>query len=309
MRKHRNRIMKLSALLLLSVALLLSAVGCATTPATSEENANAPTGSEVDTNIPEEQVTEPEEDPTEKQEEPTVQQEEPTVQVEEPTEVVPDIDYENLVTAGFTDYVIHGATTFCYHMPYVTLEGDGIEAFNAKVEADFMEMMNSMVYPGIQEYGDPTVGWVQYDWAVKGDILSIIVQREFYSYDWTEFDVYTVSIKDRAEATVEALYEVFGLTEESYYALVKETLEAYWAERKSQYPAEMPVEYIQTMIDDTLTEENIKKALPYINANGELCIVADIMTPAGAGHVLTRLNTVTKAGEGWLDCTENHPVG
>ena len=149
-----------------------------------------------------------------------------------------------------------------------------------------------MLKPGVYDNTTyPSISGVAYCWTEKDDIISIIVSISDAHADHTTYKVYNVSAKTGEKISDEALLQQFGLTQDGFYDLARAELAAkYRAEYKEpQLPAEIHKEYME-MLNHTLSEENIRQAVPYIDPGGDLCIVVNIYSLAGAGSHYCLIN-------------------
>ena len=291
---------KLVLMLVLCLGLMLCAVACDKQDDPSElvTNGTETTPTSTATTASTETTTEATTAPTESTTEPT----------EITTEPVEVIDFDNLVTDAYVDVIQHGEASYCYHIPQINLSGEGIAELNQKIYDHIYGMMETDVYSAMSEYGEPGLYTIRYDWGLKDDLLSIVIRAGVYHYEWTDYFVYTASMDSREEVSAEEVYAVYGLTEDSYYALAREVLQSHWDERIAAMNG-VDMEWIQTLVDATLAEENLEKNVPFINARGELCMVANIYSPAGAEYYSSMVNMATKTIEEWPDCAVDHSVG
>lgn len=97
------------------------------------------------------------------------------------------------------------------------------------------------------------------------------------------------SLKNGHEASVREMVSEFGLTENQFYEKVRERLRDYW-ESRSEVKDMAGDPFYQTLVDQTLNEDNIRKCVPFVNAEGELGFIAFIYSPAGASGYYHLMN-------------------
>lgn len=277
---HKNWMIhgKPIAALLLCLAMILSFAGCAN-PDTRETTAAT-----------EEQYIVP---ATEAATEPATQA---------PTEPAAD-----LVTDAYTDALDDGWQLCCYHIPQVNLNGKA-DALNAKIYDQMYSELQEYVYQSMKDYGYPDVSYMLYIWGQKDDLLSIVVQVNSSMVAWVDYYVFTISLETGEEVTADVLCAAYGLTEAGFQDLAKTTLQTYWDGRKETLIQNLGENYYQSLVDRTLEQENVASSIPYINADGELCMVANIYSPAGADSYLHLLNTASGAEEPRIECAETHVI-
>ena len=214
--------------------------------------------------------------------------------------VITSTDYENLVTDAYSDVIRDRRFDCCYHIPQIDLDADPIQSINEKIYSDCYSILERDAYEMYDEYGDLDLGRMTYAWGVKDNLLSVVVEMvyEIPCY-WTAYNVYTVSLKTGEEVGTDALLEAFDLTEDSYYDLVRSTIRKYLDERKDNIIFIDGESGFRIHEKHLLAEENVKNAIPYINADNELSIVL-----ASEGYVL--LNTVGDVQAESIECTADH---
>lgn len=138
----------------------------------------------------------------------------------------------------------------------------------------------------------------------KEEIVSIVAETNQTDWAWTEFYVYNISSETGKEMTTEELLSECNLSMTDFYSLSNDTRKKYWDSR-SDLISMLGQEQYDVLVKRSL-EENIKLCKPYINANGELCIVANIFLPAGADSYWHLLNTVSGTQECYFECLVEH---
>lgn len=117
--------------------------------------------------------------------------------------------------------------------------------------------------------------------------------------------VYNISSETGKEILIEELLAKYNLSMTEFYSLSNDTIKKYW-DGRSDLISMIGQDQYDILVERTLEEENVKSSIPYINSNGELCIVANIYSPAGADSYLQLLNTVSGAAENYLECLIEH---
>ncbi len=229
-------------------------------------------------------------------------------------EEVPNLPEEtnpnsSLVTDAFYDCIMDEYLcneVLCYHIPRINLNNDILEDANTKIYNQLYSILQNEVYVNRgEEYYYPSLSEMVYKWGQTGNIVSIIVKTNHTDCDWTQYYVYNVSIESGEEISDSELIRAYGLTEDEFYDLSRETVRKHIENISDLISSE---ESYSTYVELTLSEENIKETIPYINSNGELCIVANIYYPIGAESYWTLLNTVNineNENQGF-ECTINH---
>lgn len=217
----------------------------------------------------------------------------------------------SLTSSVYVDDVYSQATKiddwlYCYHIPQVHLSGNYADAINASLYDQLNRLITEQVTQPMEASGYPTLSEMVYTWGQKNGLVSIIVQTNETYVANTQFYVYNISAGTGAEVDNNTLYQAYGLTQRSFYELVRATMEKYWDLREIDLMPQVGETLFQSLIDRTLTDDNIRASIPYINQRGELCIVARLASPAGADSYLHLLNTTTGAEEDWIRCEKDH---
>lgn len=102
------------------------------------------------------------------------------------------------------------------------------------------------------------------------------------------------SILDGTEITDEELVSSVGLSMDDYYIKVEQALGSKywegWDRANEQFQNNSFCEMFNAQLENTISQENLRKALPYLNSEGQLCIIAPIYSMAGADYYYHELN-------------------
>lgn len=232
----------------------------------------------------------------------------------EPRETVPPetepirIDYKNLVTDAYS-YVYSDAYSgyFCYHIPQVNLES--CASVNNEISRTLSQIIDKNVHKSIREYGFPTCGNIIYVWNHKDDVISILVQIQDAEIDDTTFSTYYLSAQTGTRLDSSDLLEAFGLDKDAFHEQVKTALTSYWSRllegdwyRDSKELEEMALD----LRKQTLADENIATAVPFINRDGSLAFTVTVYVPAGAGVYVYVFDYKSGAELYDFTCQEDH---
>jgi len=215
----------------------------------------------------------------------------------------PDGPRENAVSVS--DAYSDTEEDYCYHIPQINLNGGRGAAINQTIYDECYDLLDKQVYQSIKKYGYPELGEMVYTWGQKDDVVSVVVQSYYTTYSWTDFYVYTLSAETGKRVGTDTVYKAYGLTEDGFYDLVRETMQRYWDDCEDDMLPRVGEKMFRTLVDQTLADSNVKAAIPYVNKDGDLCIVADIYSPAGAECYPHMLNTSGDPDEGYIVCV-NH---
>ena len=211
-----------------------------------------------------------------------------------------------LIIDRFTSWYRLGTDEYCYHIPMISLNGHYDYLINDRIYNQFYPLWENRVEQHYKEYGYPELSEIVYSLGQKDDLLSIVFQTSATMWDESSFYVYTISTETGEEVPFSELYRCYGLTESGFFDLVMSTMQKYWDKQIIDLAPNIDAGLLQGVIDKTLSADNVRTAIPYINKNGELCFVGRIYWIAGADYYHHLLNTSGYVDEGWIECTTDH---
>lgn len=192
-----------------------------------------------------------------------------------------------IVDAYCHTYTNSDGYTFEWHVPKIVLAGPEISAINDEIWAahdGFVEDSIALAESGISY----PVG-IYYDWSINGDILSLLIVEENY-FDTRPF-IYNISILHGTKIPDSVVVSFAGLTMQDYYKKVEQVLGShFWNECGNLIQGDASEDMVE--LKKTISQENVKAALPYINSDGQLCVVAHIYPPIMIPDYWTTLNMV-----------------
>ena len=174
----------------------------------------------------------------------------------------------------------------CYHIPYVDLPT--ATAINQKMYNDCYELLQNYVFA----YPDSIMLWsMTYSVGRQGDVVSVLV---YCNQDWgcDVILVYNFSASTGNQLSSTQVFGAYGLSENDGRNKIWAALEDYWERQLTTYPEGFAD--AQSCKEETLTDSNVAKWTPYIDASGNLCFTGPIYSPAGAGcydHLLDQSGT------------------
>lgn len=200
------------------------------------------------------------------------------------------IDFDNLVSDAFSYIGTGELLGFEYHIPRVNIDDAVIAELNHDIyEAlAYEQIASDIAANGFAEHS------ASYQWAVNGNILSLVTEINGTMWAWTDYSVYNVSILDGTRITDEELIASAGISMDDYYVKVEQALGSKywegWDRANEQFQNNSFCEMFSAQLENTISPENVRKALPYLNTEGQLCIIAPIYSMAGADYYYHELN-------------------
>ena len=177
--------------------------------------------------------------------------------------------YENVRT--FSD----GSRTEVMSIPVINLDSDSIRDLNKTIYMSiYPEIQKALTQPDMVEKLIEST----FFWNVNGDILSLVIYTH-YGGPWHEYAVYNIFIPEKTVLSNEEVIKAAGWTQEQYQETVKAILEAQFREKNLDHldtsNADMTAAF-DRQLADTVSAENVAASMPYLNGDGELCIVGNV---------------------------------
>lgn len=205
------------------------------------------------------------------------------------------------VIDAFSDYILDTNThrgLRCYHIPEIYIYEGNYDAVNEIIYQELYDILDEGVY-AYPEW--PSAFGMGYTWGRKNDVLSIAVAVPTEA-EVTEYYVYNVSVLfgnmlDDSDTIAES-----GFTEEEFYTAVYNGLKNYWDENGANMTDSEGI----NGRNETLSDQNVRSAIPWINADGKLCSVATVSWPYGGGGFYLLLDMDGNVVEADFDCGVSH---
>ncbi|MCQ2418577.1 MAG: hypothetical protein MJ085_02215 [Clostridia bacterium] len=187
---------------------------------------------------------------------------------EAPTETepaLPDLDYENLVVTA--ESFIFNYDGYAYNLRIPKVNAEGFDEVNQTIYDE--------LYPVISRTIDtadfPESSDVNYEWYYNDDVLSIVVFRLEFFYDWIDYYVYNISLKDcRLLPNLEFL-SLFDMSPDDYISAMRQSAASYWLAGTWDDPRED--EFAAQQYQKTIAPGNIQDSLPFLGADGQIWAV------------------------------------
>lgn len=204
----------------------------------------------------------------------------PTETTETPTEAEVTVEVKDVFVdkAVMLDY----DETYYYHIPSIHISGVNTDEVNKLMYHELYSFIDQYVYEN-PDY--PYLGDMGYLWTVREGIVSVITEVIIGpdSSPNPMYIIYNVDIATGQQVSDEDLIASFGLEKQTYRDQVAAALAKTYVDLFAEYHAQNPEDsFYQTQYDNTVSEDNINNVRPYIDVTGELCVMADIYSLAGA---------------------------
>ena len=215
--------------------------------------------------------------------------------------------FQITVTDAYQDYLVdYYSGECCYHIPQIHLEDDRAAAVNGEIYRELYTILED-VYEHRDHYGYISWGSMLYQWAVKDDIVSLVVEVRRAEYHWVDYYVYNVSTATGQRVSDAYLIEACGMDMTAYYTAAEAAVRASYS---SLYSGDiidgMDREFYDSLVESSCSRENLENSKPYISENGELCMAVTWYSPAGASYYWELLGLEQQTNMSWFQCTVDH---
>lgn len=209
-------------------------------------------------------------------------------------DITPEEVAGTLVSDAFSDYgILNNGRVNNYRIPKINIAGETAEQTNKTIYND--------LYYGVYEkienkQGDCFPSGITYIWAQNHDIVSILVEWQPENYTGhvpTEYVIYNASTVTGKLLSLEDVIQAYGLTTEEFHHLAKDKMEQCYVKYNGTRDNCLcgDIEYYDQCKQETICDENVGNVRPFIDVNGDLCIIAWIGNTAvgGKGQELVNL--------------------
>lgn len=204
--------------------------------------------------------------------------------------------YDDLVTISKTICTCGGDSDECvFEIPQINLESDEINAINAKILNDYADLIHDC--DAVDEYFYPVYWNVDVDYAVEGDILSMVIEGQFFDWPDSDYSIYNISLSEKALVSNERLFASAGMTEAECRTHIKQALGSVFWDFCGFLSELNPGDYSldewfahDRMLQNTIGAENIDATKLFLGVNGDLWAVGDVYVPAGGGVMTVTVN-------------------
>jgi len=197
------------------------------------------------------------------------------------------------VRAAFYDNFSFENSTLTYAVPEICgIDGDEIKALNDYIfEAYYNGAYESQVLDSIYKFDSPEWSQIIYHWYINGDILSVVIQKDHYMYYASEYEVFNVDIKEGRQMPDDELAERCGLDYGQFLEMASDAMGNFYCEGfdDPEYMYENYHDEFEDGLWRTVNYENVGLCRPYLDSDGDIVIVCNIASLAGADYYMQRV--------------------
>ena len=230
----------------------------------------------------------------------------PSESEENTVALIPEIDYENLVTDAYQDaFTDDDDFEYCYHIPQFNLQDDLAQEINKTIYDQYSAILERDVYDCMDEYDYPAIENMLYYWGYHGQYASVVIETSTSMYADFQYSVFTISAADGHVVSTDELLSAYGMDQNAFDALVYDRLTQYW-EEMDEMRDDVGRDFFDDRVTKTLADSNIRNAIPFINPNGELAFVANIYSLADGDCYWHLINANGTLEMEYPECSADH---
>lgn len=181
-----------------------------------------------------------------------------------------------------------GGSDYCCHIPAFVLSDERCAIMNEQIYQDLSRIMGEYPFDVEGYEGQPSVGICHSMGAACG-IASLVAQVVVQHSDFWYYRTYNMNIATGWEATDQEVVKAFGYSDEEFWALRQQAVEAFFKDFYENALDYMTQEEYDELWIMTTCEENLRTARPFVDEAGRLCLVVDIYSYAGAAYYPYRI--------------------
>ncbi len=164
-----------------------------------------------------------------------------------------------------------------YHIPQINLDGPGTAATNAAIWADLYEGYMYDVQYAAQSGEASYIMGIDYSWAIRGDVLSLLAAVRYEANDLCDYYVYNVSLADGERLSDREFFAAMGLDRTGFNDRLRTAVSAQY----DAFAGFTDDDFIDLQRASSLADETIARARPYLDVDGALCAAALFYPIAG----------------------------
>lgn len=178
-----------------------------------------------------------------------------------------------------------------FNIPKITLSGDSVANINAEIWRNLYDGVVVEILDWWNQEHDEGDEYITYNWYINNDILSLVVESHPVHWVWVDYYVYNISVSTGERISSNDLISMMGLSQAEYFDTVKQALGSAYFQGRESYIAQMGYDdFFRIQLENTISDENIRNCVPYLDDNGRLCIIGAIYSLAAADFYYHEVN-------------------
>lgn len=161
-----------------------------------------------------------------------------------------------------------------FNIPKINLSNDAVADINAEIWTNLYDgvVVEILEWWNQQQYD--VGGYINYNWYVNNGMLSLIIECLPSDWELNYYYVYNISVETGDIISNNEIISIAGLSQMEYLDTVRQALgSVYFQERESYIEQVGYDDLFRTELENTLSTDNIQNCVPYLNEEGQLCII------------------------------------
>lgn len=198
----------------------------------------------------------------------------------------------NLVTSAYSK----SAGNMSFEIPQINIDSDYVTTVNKEIWDTLYTGVAEECITFWEQAGVDFGQFVSYEWHIRDNILSVLIESHPLEWLW-DYYVYNIDISTGASVSASELLSVCGISESEYKELVRQALYSVNFEGFKQgynnaknESNEKQMSFVNETLAQTISDENVAEAIPYIGNEGQLSIVGKVYSLAEATYYYHVIN-------------------
>lgn len=170
--------------------------------------------------------------------------------------------------------------TCTFDIPNINIKSAYANAVNKRINA-YMDDVNAAI-ADINKYGYANFLKFRYAYAISGDVLSVAFYTMWSGNSVESYYAVNINLTTGEKVSTEEVVAEAGMGMEEYRAALRANLQAKYEELYS--PSLVGYE---TCLEESLTDDNLSYAVPFIYTDGKLYAAVPYFSPVGANGYWT----------------------
>ncbi len=166
-----------------------------------------------------------------------------------------------------------------YKIPKIDIDSEDAEAANEEINEKYLNDFAS-ANNEVAAHNSLTCDSLDYDCYQDDTLLSVLIRRVYFSHT-VDYSVYNFNVKTGRRLSSEALCEAVGKSYDSAMATLESKLKYDYAGKYAT--ASQPKNYEEDL-KKTMSEDNLKASLFFLDSKGKLNAVCKEYTSVGTGE-------------------------
>lgn len=181
---------------------------------------------------------------------------------------------------------LEGNRTIDVAIPKINLKSDEIEQLNDYILQTYSDSCK-LELERLKQNGYIDLRYIRYDWFAYGDLLTLYIDEKHEEYSSKE--MYSISISEKRKLTTEETLAIIGISESEFREKVREAIGSICLDANMPLIDEVGIDWVEELYNTTISDDTVDRAIPFLNENGQLCILGTIYSGAGGSGYYSQI--------------------